>query len=319
MVDIINGKLQFNELNKDSSGGTEMIARQLASRINKDLMDGVQIIHSRPRELKSDLKKILVCHDLAGDPEILHLQNESGRSRYDHIVFVSHWQFQQYNNFLKVPFKNTSILKNAIDPIEDHAKPNNIKEQINLIYHTTPHRGLELLFPVFEHLAKEFPNIHLDVYSSFEIYGWKQRDEPYKQLFENIKAHPQCTYHGFQPNEVVREALKKAHIFAYPSIWQETSCIALMEAMSAGCICVHPDYGALLETSSNFTQMYRWTENLNDHMQVFYEKLKYEIDYIMQYGFSANEDAKYFIDDYHCWDIRVRQWEDLLDSLTNYE
>ena len=40
------------------------------------------------------------------------------------------------------------------------------------------------------------------------------------------------TYHGFKPNDVVRKALSEAHIFAYPSIWVETSCISAIEAMS---------------------------------------------------------------------------------------
>ena len=32
-------------------------------------------------------------------------------------------------------------------------------------------------------LSQEYPNIHLDVYSSFAIYGWPQRDDPYVELF----------------------------------------------------------------------------------------------------------------------------------------
>ena len=89
--------------------------------------------------------------------------------------------------------------------------------------------------------------IHFDVYSSFEAYGWKERDKPYEEVFKTIREHDGMTYHGFKPNDVVRKALSEAHIFAYPSIWVETSCISAIEAMSAGVQIVCPNLGALLK------------------------------------------------------------------------
>ena len=106
-----------------------------------------------------------------------------------------------------------------------------LHDTFNLIYHTTPHRGLEVLVPVIDFLANKGKKIHLDVYSSFKMYGWENRDEPYQKVFDKIKAHDNMTYHGYQPNDVIRKALKKAHMFSYPNIWPETSCIAMIEAM----------------------------------------------------------------------------------------
>jgi hypothetical protein len=106
---------------------------------------------------------------------------------------------------LNIPYEKGLVLQNAIIPIEPHEKP---KGTVNLIYHTTPHRGLELLVPVVEFLADKGFDFHLDVYSSFNIYGWPSRDEPYLALFDRCKNHPKITYHGYQPNSVIREALK---------------------------------------------------------------------------------------------------------------
>jgi len=225
-VKIVDDKIETNEVDRNSQGGTELMKFGLHDRLPEDLLSNFQIICSRVRELKEDKKKVLWLHDLPLDPESAHLK-DGGWDKFDKLVMVSNWQMQQYASYLGVPYSKSVVLKNAIDPIGEHEKPDS-KEQLNIIYHTTPHRGLELLVPVFDQISKMYDNVHLDVYSSFNAYGWPERDEPYKELFKMIDDHPKMTNHGFVPNKEVREALKNAHIFAYPSIWQETSCIALM-------------------------------------------------------------------------------------------
>ena len=73
------------------------------------------------------------------------------------------------------------------------------------------------------------------------------------------------THHGVVSNDEVLEALDKSHIFLYPNVWKETSCIALIEAVKSQVICIHPNYGALPETASNATIMYDWNEDINAH------------------------------------------------------
>lgn len=311
MVEIVAGKLVRNEINANAMGGTEMMALGMKQRIPQKLLKKFQIIHSRTRGLRDDLKKILVCHDLAGDPEVAHLK-DGGYKKYDKLVFVSQWQFQQYHDFLGVPYSHSYILKNAIEPIDEHEKPKDGK--IRIIYHTTPHRGLSLLYPIFDALSKQYKNIELDVYSSFKIYGWEQRDKPYKDLFEKLKQHPQINYHGSVSNEEVRKALQNAHIFAYPSIWQETSCIALIEAMSAGCLCVHPNYAALPETAANMTAMYQWDEDAQIHANRAYSYLKNAIEHVSTYGvLDMNRqihDTNYAFN----WTRRQKEWIQFLSS-----
>ena len=59
------------------------------------------------------------------------------------------------------------------------------------------------------------------------------------------------------------EKLKKMHIFAYPSIWPETSCVAAIEAMAAGCETVTTNLGALYETCSPFGTFVNFDRNLD--------------------------------------------------------
>jgi UDP-glucose:(glucosyl)LPS alpha-1,2-glucosyltransferase len=308
--------MEKNELNKNARGGTELMQERLDRSFPRELLDQFQIIPSRVRELDPDKKKILWLHDLPNDPESQHLTDPALRKRFDKIVAVSDWQMQLYNIMSGVPYNETVVIKNAIDPIPIEKKEYN--GTVNLIYHTTPHRGLEILVPVFEELCKLHDNLHLDVYSSFSVYGWDQRDEQYKELFDRCRANPNITYHGGVSNEEVRDALVKSHIFAYPSIWPETSCLAVIEAMSAMNLVVCPNYAALPETCSNFAMMYPWNENKNVHAVQFAHTLNNAIDTIKKNEGNTSpylDFQKQYFDYFWSWEKRKSEWGGLLNSI----
>lgn len=314
-----------NELNATSKGGTELMMERLYKDLPEELLSNYQIIPSRVRELSEDKLRVLYVHDLDDDPESkAALERNGGWARFHRIVFVSHWQRSQFlKTYPFVPWSKTAVIQNSIIPFERKEKP---KDRVNLIYHTTPHRGLNILIPVFNKLYEKYgEKIHLDIFSSFEIYGWAQRDEQYKELFDKAKESPGVTYHGFKPNEVVREALSNSHIFAYPSVWPETSCISLIEAMSAGLICVHPDLAALPETAANWTFMYPWNENIGEHAQTFYNVL----DIAVEAAINANERESFFdgklssqmayVNLFNNWEIKKKHWEAFLLSFKDEE
>jgi glycosyltransferase involved in cell wall biosynthesis len=195
---------------------------------------------------------------------------DGGWKKFDHFVFVTSWQRDQYILRFGIPYSKCHVIPNAVEKrYEPRDTPKNT-DTIRFIYHTTPHRGLELVYPIFDALSLDYENIHLDVYSSFAIYGWANRDEPYVDLFTKIHEHPKMTYHGFESNETILKALDDAHIFLYPNIWKETSCIALIEAVKSGCLCIHPNYGALSETAANATIMYDYHEDAATHANIAY-------------------------------------------------
>jgi UDP-glucose:(glucosyl)LPS alpha-1,2-glucosyltransferase len=310
--------VEWNEVSSKSFGGTEQMARRLEADMPKDLMDNFQIILSRVRELDDSKIRILWLHDLPPDPESHHLKNEGWR-KFHRLVFVSYWQREWYCREYNIPPSRTMVIHNAIEPIPAVKKPDP-KDGVKLIYSTTPHRGLEILVPVFDRLTEKDPDLHLDVFSSFEVYGWGDRDAQFKDLFEAIKKHPKITYHGYQPNEVVRTALQQSHIFAYPNTWMETSCLSMMEAMSAECFCVHSDLGALPETTSNWTYMYGYHEDRNQHAGIFHGALESNIKMVREQDAGALmkvHGAKVYCDLFYCWEIRKAQWQAFLESLVN--
>lgn len=306
-----------NEVNKNAMGGTEMMMTKLYEKLGSEFLEPFQIIPSRVRELDPNKIRILYCHDLPQDPESAHLA-DGGWKRFHAIVFVSNWQQQQYINHYNIPWSRTIVLQNAIEPIKvDLAKRQTKK--INLVYHTTPHRGLQLLVPIFQELCKKHDNLHMDVFSSFNIYGWPDRDKKFADLFETINNHENMTYHGTVSNDEVRKTLAKSHIFAYPSIWLETSCISLMEAMSAGLLCVHPNFGALYETAANLTLMYNWDENVNAHAHMHLQMLENAIAIIKEDKTYTQKIAaeKQYADTFYSWTIREHQWKELLNAVRN--
>ena len=272
--------LEFNEVSAKAQGGTELMLRAVYDgTIPRSLLENFQIIPSRPRELKDDKIRVMNVHDLPEDPESAKFKDKSFRDKFHKFVFVSNWQYSRYQYVLGMEYSDRDVvIENGITLIDPDWGSKLVDDKIRLVYCSTPHRGLEILVPVFQKLAEKHPDIHLDVFSSFKIYGWDDADKNFEPLYNIIKEHPQMTYHGFQPNDVVKNHLAKSHILAYPSVYLETGCRVLMESMSAGLACVHPNFGALPDTSGSLTHMYHGSDDRIRHANIFAGNLDYVIE-----------------------------------------
>ena len=303
-----------DNLSKNAMGGTELQKFALQSRLSRlDILKDFQIFVSRvDEELDENKIRIYWLHDLPGDPASEHLK-DGGWNKFHILIFVSNWQMQAYINHYNIPWGKCIVIQNAIEPFSRHQKPTD--GPLRLAYWSTPHRGLNILVPVFKELSKEF-DIELDVYSSFNLYGWPERDKAYEELFQECRDDPKINYYGSVPNTELRDNLYETHIMAYPSTWPETSCITLIEAMSAKLECVHSNYGALPETAANLTTMYQYNEDPNKHAQLFYLTLR---DAIMNYWSDRNqtmlETQSSYTNTFYSWDSRAAEWVDVLTGL----
>jgi UDP-glucose:(glucosyl)LPS alpha-1,2-glucosyltransferase len=271
--------IERNELSENAMGGTELMATALAERLEPELKDKFQIICSRVRDIEEDKIPVLWLHDLPNDPESQHLADKESRDRFAKFVFVSNWQMNEYIHTYGLNWEDCYVIKNAIEPIKFEEKPKD--GIVRLIYHSTPHRGLELLVPSFEYLAEKHENIELDVYSSFNLYGWSD-------------------------------------IFAYPNIWPETSCLCAIEALDAGCLMLAPNYAALPETAASWGITYQWTPSHNKHANMFTSIL----DNMIQTLTANKDDAepmivqqKLYYDNYYSWDVRIQEWNQMLNNI----
>lgn len=307
---------EVNEISVNSRGGTELLRMELEQRIPPELVEDFQIICSRVRKFEEDKIRVLWLHDLPEDPESSHLKVKANREKFQKLVFTSNWQYNRYRDVLGVPHNDScAVIENGVIPFDVNSLIKS-KEEIRLIYSSTPQRGLELLVPVFIELCKKHDNIVLDVFSSFKIYGWADSDKPYEKLFETCRNHPKINYHGNQPNEVVREALTKAHIHAYPSIWPETSCRSVIEAMSAGLLCVHPNFGALPDTSGGLNFTYQWDHDSRKHANRFFHSLDNAITTVQTDDLQNYlKFVKIYADARFSWSKVAAQWRNMIDEL----
>ena len=319
-VDFSNDTSTLDAVSEKAIGGTELMRDWLFTEMEKaepGLKDKFQFISTRVRNLDVDKQRILWIHDLANDPEVQHLKDKENWKNFERIVFVSHWQQHQFKMLLGFPYEKGVVIQNAIYPIPEHEKPKDGK--INVCYFSTPHRGLELLLNAWEFMRTELKgglNAELNIYSSFKIYDRGHLDEQSRHIYKRAREMDGVNYHGTVSNDEIREMLPNQHVMAYPSIYEETSCLTLIEAMSAGCLGVIPNLGALPETGANFPWMYGFEEDPEKHRQVMGHILGRAIAHFWDDDVqNLLKIQRSYFDMFYNWDLRGGQWLQFLHAI----
>ena len=299
----------------DSFGGSENQLRFLLKYLpDKSFKDINLILNSTNHDLiEKDKINVLWIHHFVNQNEIINMGSKDYVDKLDWIVFNSNWNFEKYVYQFKIPESKSIVIRNAIEKIDFEKK---LKGKINLIYHTTPWRGLVHLLKVFKNLNLE--NVELNICSSTIIYGKKFDNalgKTYKSIFDECKNTKNINYFGFQKNEKIIELLQKMHIFAYPSIWPETSCIAAIESMAAGCEVVTTNLGALYETCAPFGTLVGIDRNF-DNLEKKYSKAL--TNSIKNYWSEKNQQKLKLqsetINATYSWALRSIEWEKFFDE-----
>ena len=223
--------------NQNPKGGTELQFDYLEKYVDKKLLDQVQITTSVPEKIPLHPTKINILwqKNSYDQPNLTPwFQDKSNHHKYDWYVFNSHWTFEKFRMLFDLPLEKCLVIKNGIDKIQK-AKPYEKDKPIKIIHQNTPWRGLSVLLGAMQ-LVKN-PLITLDVYSSTEVYGkdfMEKNDDNYKELYEQAKQLPNVNYIGYKPNSYIKDNMHKYNMYAYPSIFEETSCISLLECMAGG-------------------------------------------------------------------------------------
>jgi glycosyltransferase involved in cell wall biosynthesis len=303
-------------------GGTELQVELLERFVDKDLLDKVQITTSVPEKipLHSTKPNILWQQNSYDQANLVPwFKDKENHKKYDWYVFNSHWCYEKFRMMFDIPTHKSLVIKNAIDKIEPRKLDYNKGDPIKLIYTSTPWRGLNVLLAAMQ-LVKN-TSIHLDVYSSTQVYGDRFKeanDKQFQELYEQAKALKNVSYVGYKPNEFIKDNLKNYHMFVYPNIWEETSCIAAIEAMAAGLYCITTDYGALFETGSEYITYVPYEKDFIKLAHTFASVMDVAAERLGEE--STKDHLKLQIDftnRFYSWDLRKNIWNRFLQGVVN--
>ena len=299
----------------ESFGGSENQLRLLLKYLPDECFKDINLILNNTNHdlLETDRINVLWMQHFVNQKEAKNLGSKDYVEKVDYIIFNSNWNFEKFVYQFKVPESKSLVIKNAIEKIEFKEKP---KNKINLIYHTTPWRGLVHLLKVFKSLNLE--NVELNVCSSTKIYGNRFDSvlgKEYENIFNECKNTKNINYLGFVENKNIIELLKKTHIYAFPSIWPETSCIAAIESMAAGCEVVVTNLGALYETCTPFGTFVGFDRNF-DNLEKRYSKVL--LSSIKNYWSDETQNKlklqREAINTTYSWDIRSVEWKNFFNE-----
>lgn len=303
---------------KPPRGGTELLRDGMIKHSKFSEYDNLNLLLAtpNPNKVRFTKKNILWQHLNYSDQSLTPMRDNAFMKSIDATVYVSHWQLEKFRYLFHVPLQNAYVIRNAIDHIE--FKPKSKEGKLKLIYTSTPFRGLNILLDVMDKLDRD--DIELDVYSSTSVYGSGYESHYYKvydDLFNRARETKGVNYMGYAENKDIHKALQEAHIFSYPSIFEETACLSMIEAGAAGCNLVTTDLGALPETGSMYAKMCTIKSNEEQIANTYAELLNYQID---NYWTNENqelirEQSDYF-NKYYNWERRAKEWNRLFEILT---
>jgi glycosyltransferase involved in cell wall biosynthesis len=271
------------------------------------------IIHFNPNELLSSNKniKILWAHYNCDQP----LYQNVNWDDITHIVCVSEWEKEQFIKHLKIKEEKISVIRNGG---ADYFQPSKNKSK-TLIYTSTPYRGLEYLPYIFTKVLSKHPDAKLKVFSGMELYGLPDN---YDELYSILKNIPNVEVYKPIEHEKLVEHYQDAAIFCYPNIWEETSCVSLIEAMRCGCYPILSNIGALRETSMGFGSLIKmYGTNVSSGWKPtkeFFDEFANEVIRILD-DYKYDENISNFACNYYDWKIIAEKWVKLVDRLLQKE
>ena len=305
--------------NQTPKGGTELQFEFLRKHVDPAILNQVEICTSIPEKtpLHPTKVNILWQKNSYDQPNLAPwFKDKSNHKKYDWYVFNSHWTYEKFRTYFMLPTEKCVVIKNGIEKIEPIQTTYKKGDPIKIIHQNTPWRGLNVLLGAMQ-LVKN-PLITLDVYSSTEVYGkdfYEQNDKYYQSLYEQAEAIPNVNYIGYKPNHYIRENLKNYRMYAYPSTFEETSCISLLECMAAGLYCITTNLGALFETGAEFPIYIPYTDNLRILSNKFAKAIDAAAESLEQE--EVNEHLKFqikYTNKYYNWDKQGIAWTRFLQG-----
>lgn len=242
----------------------------------------------------------------------------SGPGGIDGVVFVSEWQRQAYQAMFALPPERCQMLRNAAPPwyppLDEGLEAFLARRPppLTLAYTSTPGRGLGVLLAIFPALRALMPTLRLEVYSSLEVYQGEETPL-YLSYYEECRRLEGVSYFGSIPQPELAQRLARVQVLAYPNTFPETSCVALIEALAAGCQIVTSDLAVLPETAGGYAFLAPFSQDPQAFTFAYFETLRAALErwrdpaaLVPQLQAQAR-----WARDFYSWELRAREWVEM--------
>lgn len=261
------------------------------NNFNPDIIICQGIINNIIFEYKNTYKNIQLILWQQHDINIKFVKNEfdkiikSNLNQYiDKYIFVSKWQRDRFIQYYNIDHNKVFVFQNGIDKkiLDDCSTINIHNKKKELIYVSSPYRGLLPAYFIFDEIKNFIPDIKLKVFSCFKrdiinstgsnntqntsqynclTYNDLEKfDDNYNKYYINLYKllinNPNVEFYGSVPQNVLFKHMKDSMIFFYPNTYPETCCSSIIEAMAHKCNVITSDLGALRETSNGFSKLF---------------------------------------------------------------
>lgn len=221
----------------------------------------------------------------------------------DHFIVLSQFHKSRTVQELGVDPETVHVIEYPLDDIPFNKSKFDDVEIVKIVHASQAVRGLEVLLQSILRIDEDF---ELNIYNDF--YPEQYDNAALEELIKDERI----TFYGKTPRATVIKAFANSHIHAYPSIFEETSCMTQAENIAAGNLCVYSNVGALPETSRGHGVMVDFTskKTIEEIVTEYSEHLRNAIRSIKNKEFNPTNQIKDIIS-HRSKDRTIQQWIDL--------
>lgn len=265
---------------------------------------------------------VLWAHHAPDQNPIMGLRDRATHAAWRRIVLLSEWQRQAFTNAFGIEPDRISILRNAVGPAFLEAPPPRPWFETGaaptFIYSSTPYRGLAPLLLMFPTIRHALPKAELRVFSSLAVYRKKEDEDPHRYLYEVSRSLLGVHYEGSVAQPALAKAMQGAAALTYPSVFAETSCIGVMEALATGADVISTAFGAIPETSAGLGRLMNLPRENSELINQFSALVVQTIRDTLTNPSAAKQrrDARLAYARQHLtWSARAAEWIAMLEPL----
>jgi glycosyltransferase involved in cell wall biosynthesis len=188
---------------------------------------------------------------------------------FDKVITLTAFAKERFCQYYpKVNRRKVDIIPNGVYPElfepkvgelfgDQHERLRLGREPLTIIWSSCPDRGLDRVLGMWHKITAFLPGAELHVYG--DVHAWSRRAGLYgssdQQLFARMLTHKfdelladqssGVKFFGQVGQAELAKAFRLAHVWFYPTSFEETSCITALEAQAAGTKIVCTAVGAL--------------------------------------------------------------------------